>query len=726
MTPQTDKTSFTLDEVMKMYGDSNRTKDIQPSIQAAQNNPYGATFRATGNENPLQAGLKATGNVPTSAYTMGKGLVSAVMHPIDTIMGASSLLSDVKNKVVYNPIKALTGIGTQKETPTLDALKESYFGKDGRYGSLENAQKTAIEDPFGVGTDILSIVSGGAGVAGKTATLEKVIGTVGSKTLSPAMNITSGFSDKVAKTLKFGISQSTGMAPETISTIANDRNAFTAAQKAGTTPTDLAENVLGAIKNAQSELSDVGSAYDTVRTSGTTVAMPDGWLQKSLDKYRLKVTETADAKNPNAPVQTKISSDRTSATRNTTDLNKIQEFVDNWGDAKNLTPEEYLNMRHDLAELAKYDMSGKSTVVRQFAQDVREGVLNSDAVRGQVSGLKELDTKYAADKTFLSKIEKDFIDPKTGNLKDGAASKVVNSINTANPERLARLEQLYPGFTKQARVVKALDDIDKSMGIKTGTYVRAGVGTTALLTGNIPVVIAAILSTPEIAVPLIKGYGWTAEKAAPVLKAVRDAASDINNFRSPANLEAYLKEKYPNGVPMGLSIEDVTKTKSFKEGANPETTLLDEAKKYKSAEEFVKANKQKEFSVLTNNIDAIEGTADKVWNKINKQIQNDPILKKMEYDDRLVLTLDHSHSTNSSYVTLTDNETGNDILKIRISDHSKPNFGSVIKEGELGSGIFDSVDELNKYVDGNIANDIYFLTKTRSQLADIWKEANGE
>jgi hypothetical protein len=189
-------------------------------------------------------------------------------------------------------------------------------------------------------------------------------------------------------------------------------------------------------------------------------------------------------------------------------------------------------------------------------------------------------------------------------------------------------------------------------------------------------------------------------------------ASAIDNLKSPTGRQGghigATAPNYPKPKPVSVSSDN----------------LITKAKKYKSAEEFVKANRQKDFSVLTNDIDSIEETADKVWNKIYKQIQQDPILKKMEYDDRLLLSLDHSRSTNSSYVTLTDNDTGNDILKIRISDHSKPRFGSVIKEGDPSAGIFDSIKGLNEYADSNVADDIHALTKTKSQLTDIWNKAN--
>lgn len=545
MTP---KQPISVAEFDKLYPDTTPKATTQTTNTP---NQYGATFRATGDEGGIEAGFKAAGNVPSSAFNLGKNIVSAVSSPVETAKGLGKLVFDIGGGL-NNLAKSAVGIkdkysfSKSNETPTLNALGEAYFGEEGRYGSMNQALKTAIEDPFGVGSDILGVVSGGAGALGKTAQLNSALSTTAKVATAPVRSVFSGLSKGVVSGTKFGASQLTGLSPETISTITKNSKAFGEAQASGVTRTDLAENVLDAVKKAGDELSDLGSGYDDIRAVQAEVALPETWLQSSLDKYGLKFQNT------------KVSADKSSATRNVTDLNKIQEFIDNWGDSRTLTPDEYLNMRHDLAELAKYEVaSGKSSVVQKFAQDVREGVLNADDVRGQVPGLKELDAKYAADKTFFKQIERDFINKETGGLKDGAASKVVNAINAANPERLARLEKLYPGFTKQAKVIKAVEDVENAMGLKVGTYARAGVAATGILTGNAPVVIAAILSTPEIAVPLLKGYGYTADKVGPILQAVSSAASDINNFRVPGAIEQYMKENYKDGVPVGMSTKNV-------------------------------------------------------------------------------------------------------------------------------------------------------------------------
>ena len=507
--------------------------------QPEEPNQYGARFRATGQETGTEAGLKALGNVPSSAANFGKGILGAVTNPKQTAKAIGNLIADT-GAVVTNKLNDVTGLGSKRDQKTGKALANAYFGENGRYGSLAQAQKTAIEDPFGVGSDILSVLQGGAAVAGKTTQLNNVLSKTAKVATSPVTAPVSAVATMSGKAGKFGLSQTTGLSPETISTITKNPRAFGVAQAEGVTRADLATDVFDAIKKASDDVGDLGTGYEAVRKSGQTVALPDTWMTSTLDKYGFNYD------------QGKIVAGRTSKTRNATDITKIQSFVDNWGDSKNFTAEEYLNMRHDLAELAKYDMTG-STVARDFASTVREGILNSDKVRTQIPGLKKLDAKYAEDIKFYKTFKKDFLTP-DGTLKDGAASKIVNSVNVANPERLARLEKLYPGFTKQAKVVKAVEDVESAMGLKVGTYMRAGAGIAGIATGNVPLIISAILSTPEIAVPLLKGYGYTAETVGPVLRTISETASDINNFRSPVALNEAIENRYSTGVPVGMSI----------------------------------------------------------------------------------------------------------------------------------------------------------------------------
>lgn len=125
----------------------------------SQTNTYGAFFPSSPNDNPAIAGLKATANIPSSAYNFAKGIVGAASHPIKTIEGIGNAAAGG----IEEGYNELTGNHANDDrTKTFDSLVGVL--KD-RYGSLDNLQRTATNDPFGFGTDILSLLDGGASIA---------------------------------------------------------------------------------------------------------------------------------------------------------------------------------------------------------------------------------------------------------------------------------------------------------------------------------------------------------------------------------------------------------------------------------------------------------------------------------------------------------------------------------------------------------------------------------
>jgi len=154
----------------KYKGQQTQTPDIQqPEQQTDPNAPdtYGATFKASSSDTPLQAGLKAVGNVPSSIANLAGGLFSAVTHPIKTVEGIGNTFA---GGIEEGWNKLTGGKSSDTHTQTFDALKKSLYD---RYGTLENAQRSATNDPAGVGADILSILEGGATLA------DKALGTTG-------------------------------------------------------------------------------------------------------------------------------------------------------------------------------------------------------------------------------------------------------------------------------------------------------------------------------------------------------------------------------------------------------------------------------------------------------------------------------------------------------------------------------------------------------------------
>lgn len=151
----------------------------QPITQSATNKE-GAKAYLVGNnwltdETPIRQNVKAEpnrsvlgfgGNVIKSGYNVAKGVVGAVMNPLDTAttlldVGAGALqkavpqgVADFINKFDSNPEAAV------RASKVANAVGGMYAD---RYGSVEGIKKTLYEDPVGAAADLSTILSLGAG-----------------------------------------------------------------------------------------------------------------------------------------------------------------------------------------------------------------------------------------------------------------------------------------------------------------------------------------------------------------------------------------------------------------------------------------------------------------------------------------------------------------------------------------------------------------------------------
>ncbi len=543
------------DETIRFVVDDFKQKYSEQ--EQADTNPYGATFRASPNDNPLQAGLKAAGNVPSSALNLGKGLFSAVTNPIDT---AKSLGATVAG-------------GIQKLKPGRQAQEENFDAFTGflkeRYGSLENLQKTATEDPFGFGSEVLSLVTGGAALAGKSAQVSKAIGTVGKTVTKPVAKGASAVANTAKRTTKFGVSQATGLNPETITELLKNPQRYKNINPE--IRTETATKVAGALEDRLADLSDMGKGYQTIREAQGFVSIPSNTVKNVLGKYGVKLDKA-----------NKIVTSAESRPLSTGDRVALQDFIDNYGSITNHSNNSFLNTREALSNLAKYDTS-KTNFSTNIARDLRQ---QYDALgKAQIKDLGKLDAEYAPERQLLGDLKKDIFDAK-GELKDTAVSRIANLTGKGKERVLERVKQVLPDIEERVKIIKTMEDIERTQGIKVGTYTRTAtqaVGVGGLVTGNVPAIVLAILAQPEIAVPLLRGAGYVGQKAAPIINAVKAVASDVNNLRVPTQVSEYVQE-YMKNPKVGMSIEDVTKRPVSPVKVDP---LLTEARKYKSAEEFV-------------------------------------------------------------------------------------------------------------------------------------------
>lgn len=468
------------------------------------------------------AGAKAAGNLPSSFLNFGKSIVSAVTHPIDTIknigLAATGALDATLGKAAgFQPDQE----SHQAFSSLASALKE-------RYGSLDNLQQTATNDPFGFGSDILALVSGGAGLVGKTAEVNRTISTVGRTAIKPVAAGASSIANKAGEAAKFITSQETGLEPSTLHTAFTRPGELTAAQKSGLNRATLGQDLQTTIDSRINHLSDIGKGYESVRAADTPVTLPEDWFSKILSDNKIPITSG------------KVAITKDSTVLSSADVNALQHFYDLYGKESAHTPNSFLNTRNALDQLSKWD-AAKTGNLQSIAKDARTEL---NRFRNQVPGLEKLDKEYAPEVASLKQIKSEWINPKTGELKDTAINRIANAGNAGNDARLTRLETLHPGVTKQIQVLKAVEDIQKSSGIKVGTYARVGTAAGGFaLAGPMGAAVAAIMTAPEIAVPLIKGLGLAGEKLKPLLNALHSQASDINHFRLPAGSQIGLSTR---------------------------------------------------------------------------------------------------------------------------------------------------------------------------------------
>jgi hypothetical protein len=129
---------------------------------------------------------EALANLPSSASSFYKGLVTAITNPVQTVsgvldVGAGALqkllpkdLVDMVNQIDNNPEAA------KRAVDAANAVGGMF--KD-RYGSVEALKNTLATDPVGAAADLSTLFTGGAGAVGRVApTAAKVMSTVGKYT----------------------------------------------------------------------------------------------------------------------------------------------------------------------------------------------------------------------------------------------------------------------------------------------------------------------------------------------------------------------------------------------------------------------------------------------------------------------------------------------------------------------------------------------------------------
>ena len=511
-------------------GQPETTENTASTVERNQpvKEPGSPTFQINPEEGYLKTAAKTIGNIPQSAWNFGKGIVQTAMEAPKTLSQIPGAFSELK-KEVGGAVPAVMGTLQNIPKTAYDMLMPQ-FGKQLVKGDVQGAAQTVTEDPVG---QIAPVLMTAKGLAEKAGVGEQFDTAVSKITNNPVTELPGKAGKGVGEMAKYVIGQEAGLQPSTIGQVLKTPEMFTKENiaNADTARATLGQQVMNSINERLNSLTTLGKEYDVIRKSGGRVEIPTEELVQLLANRGIELknvppeltrqqaasgamnigpevskTPLADyLKKQESPTEgnLKVITSAKSIPMKGGDLSALEEFVNTFGNKKTLDANEFLNARKTLDNMAKWDAT-KSDASKLIAKDLRR--LYDQKGKSQIKGLKELDEQFKPEKEFFNQIKKDYLQP-NGDFKPGAINKIANLTGKGKMEILARLEKISPGITRKIGIVKALEDILASSGIKVGTYGRTATMVGGFLGGGpLGGLIATILTSPDVVIPALRAF----------------------------------------------------------------------------------------------------------------------------------------------------------------------------------------------------------------------------
>lgn len=469
------------------------------------------------------------GNVVKSGANFLGDTANALLHPIQTIQNIGGTAAG-----------ALQELGGQQNenTAKFDALKNYFVQK---YGGISNIEHSLYTDPISVAGDLSAFLGGAGLITGGASKLNEIGG------LSKVADITKGVASNLNKGADLTnpltpiingagtlLKKSGNLAADTVGEITNlkgstVKGAFNgnldAETIANTSRQSIANEIKAALDQKELEKSDTGQGYNAIRQAGEK---PFGFenVKNTAPANALPVVSNFLEEELRNTAKLDVKDGKISPTTvskvGKAEVSKLQDILDTFKPSFQrgyITPEEFLTLRHRLAQAAYNDSGIKNTDVAKLAEDIRNNLNTS--YRGAIPGLEELDNTYSAQLSELKTLRKGFLD-KEGNLLSSGVNKIARALNKGKDADLARLEQISPGITHKLEVLKAVEDIEKETSGTTNSLLRTGGVFGALASGRIELIALSIASTiidkPSVAIPLIRALGSNKELAGAVIQ----------------------------------------------------------------------------------------------------------------------------------------------------------------------------------------------------------------
>ncbi len=479
-------------------------------------------------------------NIPKSGATAIGNLVTAVLHPVDTIEGAAKILYGALNKNggadgflnAVNPILA----GANKLVP--DSYKQQsavaidstiQFFKN-RYGSIENLKKTAYKDPVGFLIDLSTLLDAGGSALKSVGDVSQIselskAGEIASKAGEITNPVNAGLK-VIGKAANLGadtLGAVTGAGGGAIKeAVTNPSAGYWEALYGKTSPEEIVAESKSALRGVkadrastyQSQLADIKNAPATLDLTPLKSE-----LQTQLTKYGIGTDEKGNLVFDNSTVS------------DPSEQSKIQsayQDINRWDRTpSNVTPAGMDTLKRRLDNLYS-----PNSDVRSFVTSLKSST--RQILNDNVPGYAEMTKHYQEATSFIDEVTKGLsLGDKTS--ADTALRKLASALKQNNEFRTQ--------LVKQLQEVGGKDITGKIAGYNLSSLIpRSIVGKGAdilalygLAHAINPAMLAGLAaSSPKLVGTVLGGFGLTAKAATSVVDKLGAA-----NMIGPATKAAY-------------------------------------------------------------------------------------------------------------------------------------------------------------------------------------------
>jgi len=501
--------------------------------------------------------LKLIGNMPSSVYSFGKGILS-FLNPIKTAETVGQIIPETKGLIQEAGGVKEAGKEFIKGFPktTYEVLVPSaardlisagyhFLTGDNSYSGVDvpllRAEKAIVEDPVGQIAPFLIAAKYGANKAGYGKQFDTLIEKSASPIVKPISYVASKTGELAGKVASQTLGAITGAGPEAIKTAFKGGEEFKSALRGGVSESQLAqnaENAVNAVKNLrrdtyQNQLVEISKnpvSYD--------ISPLHTELSTNLSKF--KVVETGNSAKPLDFSRSTLLNDLEGQKTVTAIYRTMSDWGTKMGDRTAIGLDTLKRSFDNLIKPSK-DSYAFSTAMKNSVKNI----LNKN-----VPGYEEMTSGYSKMSNLL-----DDIRGATGAGGKASSDTIVSKLTQAvRADKQFRIEML-----KTMEGLSGQQLLDQIAGISLNSYIPRGLigrgldiySIASIARGFISpaVFMELVLTSPRIVGEFVRALGLSN-------KVVSQILSDINNFRiNPTVAQFLAREK---DIKLGLGIGGIT------------------------------------------------------------------------------------------------------------------------------------------------------------------------